>query len=105
MKLTTLKPRVQNTLQPQVRTVGTKEESHSLYGYKWQQARLEHLRQHPLCVMCAAEDRVVVAMVVDHKIPHKGSLTLFWDKNNWQSLCKPHHDSHKQKQERAEGYR
>jgi 5-methylcytosine-specific restriction protein A len=32
------------------------------------------------------------ATVVDHKIPHKGDMKLFWDRSNWQSLCKCHHD-------------
>jgi 5-methylcytosine-specific restriction protein A len=37
--------------------------------------------------------KVVGATVVDHIIPHKGDMGLFWDKANWQSLCKPCHDS------------
>ncbi|WP_338080605.1 HNH endonuclease signature motif containing protein [Cohnella luojiensis] len=36
--------------------------------------------------------RVVAATVVDHIKPHKGNKILFWDKNNWQPLCKQHHD-------------
>ena len=36
------------------------------------------------------------ATVVDHRIPHKGDEGLFWDESNWQSMCKPHHDSTKQ---------
>jgi len=39
------------------------------------------------------------ASVVDHIKPHKGNDALFWDEKNWQSLCKPHHDSTKQKEE------
>lgn len=62
------------------------------YGYKWQQAREEHLRLHPLCVMCEAQGRVTVATIVDHRTAHRGDQTLFWDRGNWQSLCKPHHD-------------
>jgi 5-methylcytosine-specific restriction endonuclease McrA len=27
------------------------------------------------------------ALEVDHKIPHKGNLELFWNRNNWQVLC------------------
>ena len=42
--------------------------------------------------MCAAEDNTVAATVVDHIIPHKGNRKLFWDMNNWQPLCKFHHD-------------
>ena len=35
---------------------------------------------------------MVVARVVDHIIPHKRDMTLFWDPDNRQSLCKHHHD-------------
>lgn len=28
-------------------------------------------------------------------------MTLFWDKTNWQSLCKPHHGSDKQREEQG----
>jgi 5-methylcytosine-specific restriction enzyme A len=73
------------------------------YGYKWQQARLGYLAQHPLCVMCQAEGRVEAATVVDHKVPHRGDMARFWDSDNWQSLCKPHHDSAKQRME-GEGW-
>lgn len=58
------------------------------YGYKWQQAREGYLRKHPICVKC---DRLTVATEVDHIIPHKGDMVLFWDRSNWQSLCKSHH--------------
>lgn len=71
------------------------------YGYKWQKARAGFLRSHPLCVMCEAESRITVATVVDHKIAHRGDQALFWDKTNWQSLCKPHHDSDAQKKDNA----
>lgn len=66
------------------------------YGWAWQQARLAHLAEHPLCVMCEAEGKVRVGSVVDHRIPHKGDQALFWDMKNWQTLCKPHHDGDKQ---------
>lgn len=71
------------------------------YGYRWQKARQQHLQQHPLCVMCEAQGRVEAATVVDHITPHRGDERLFWDQTNWQSLCKPHHDGEKQRQEAA----
>ena len=40
-----------------------------------------------------------VASVVDHIKPHKGNRGLFWDRNNWQPLCKMHHDSTKAREE------
>ena len=62
------------------------------YGSKWQRARKQYLNAHPLCVLCLAEGKYVKAMVVDHIIPHRGDQELFWDRDNWQALCKPHHD-------------
>lgn len=32
------------------------------------------------------------ATVVDHIVPHCGNQQLFWDTDNWQPLCKKHHD-------------
>lgn len=63
------------------------------YGYKWQQARAGWLAKHPLCVHCAARGRVIEATDVDHIRPHKSDMTLFWDRQNWQSLCAPCHSA------------
>lgn len=73
------------------------------YDSRWDKARLTFLAAHPLCVMCEREGRVTVATVVDHIRPHRGDQALFWDKDNWQPLCKVHHDSAKQREE-ARGY-
>lgn len=71
------------------------------YTYAWTKARNAYIDEHPLCVMCAAmkPPMVKAASVVDHIIPHQGDATLFWDRGNWQSLCKPHHDGEKAEQE------
>jgi 5-methylcytosine-specific restriction endonuclease McrA len=69
------------------------------YGYKWQKAREDYLAKHPLCVYCEREGRVTLATVVDHKVPHRGDMKLFWDSNNWQSLCATHHSRDKQREE------
>jgi len=71
------------------------------YGCKWQRARASFLRDHPLCAFHLARGAVVTAMVVDHKIPHRGDRKLFWDRKNWQSLCKPCHDGVKQALEKS----
>jgi len=87
------------------------------YGYKWQQARAGYLRSHPLCVRHEARGELVQATVVDHKVPHKlddamssGDATritkaqaLFWDHDNWQSLCKPCHDEKTAREDGAFG--
>ena len=31
---------------------------------------------------------------VDHIVPHRGDMSLFWDVNNWQALC---HECHARK--------
>lgn len=85
------------------------------YGYRWQQARADHLRRQPLCVFCQRDGRLVAATVVDHVKPHrlkealeggdaiqiKAAQRLFWDRGNWQSLCKQCHDSTKQRLEKS----
>ena len=62
------------------------------YNRRWQKARKSYLEAHPLCVQCAKQGKYVRATVVDHIIPHRGDQKLFWDQNNWQSLCKSCHD-------------
>lgn len=68
------------------------------YNSQWQKATATYLKNNPLCKMCKEQGHITQAVVVDHIKPHKGDSKLFWDtKNNWQSLCKLHHDSTKQK--------
>ena len=62
------------------------------YGARWQKVRLSFLRNNPLCAECYKIDALTAATVVDHIEPHKGDQSLFWDQDNWQSLCKQCHD-------------
>ena len=62
------------------------------YGSKWRTARRAFLRSNPLCVDCHKRGIPKVATVVDHIIPHKGDPGSFWDRANWQPLCKRCHD-------------
>jgi len=62
------------------------------YDNKWRRSRAMFLARNPLCVKCMREGKRVPATVVDHIVPHRGDRRLFWDINNWQSLCKNHHD-------------
>lgn len=71
------------------------------YGHKWREARAAYLKAHPLCVYCAKVGRVTAAEVVNHKIPHRGDQVLFWSRENWESLCKRHHDSDAQIAEKS----
>ena len=38
-------------------------------------------------------------LVADHKRAHRGDERMFWDESNLQTLCKPCHDSRKQRAE------
>lgn len=107
MRLKTIKPRIAS-LGSRVQPGGGswrdgKTSTERGYGYRWQKAREHYLRLHPLCCYCEREGRAEVATVVDHKEPHRGDMTLFWDEENWQPLCKPCHDSVKQLEESMGG--
>jgi 5-methylcytosine-specific restriction protein A len=76
------------------------------YGRAWQKASKAFLMQHPLC-MCdecgEGVKRVTPATVVDHRIPHRGDMRLFWDQSNWQSMSKEHHDRKTAKEDQGFG--
>ncbi|MBT8489695.1 MAG: HNH endonuclease [Deltaproteobacteria bacterium] len=62
------------------------------YGAKWQRAREVYLSKNPLCAHCRKENKIIAAIVVDHIVPHRGDMKLFWDQSNWQPLCDYHHN-------------
>lgn len=63
-----------------------------LYSTKaWKDARRAFLKRHPLCVDCGGLGLVVEAREVDHIKPHRGDRALFFDRTNWQSLCRSCH--------------
>ena len=62
------------------------------YGHRWRKARDGYLRSHPLCVKHEVRGQLEPATVVDHIVPHRGDQGLFWDRDNWQALCKQCHD-------------
>ncbi|MFP4539300.1 MAG: AAA family ATPase, partial [Dichotomicrobium sp.] len=57
------------------------------YGAKWRRAREAFLARNPLCVRCLDHDVVAASEAVDHIVPHRGDMRLFWDRKNWQALC------------------
>ena len=63
---------------------------------RWKRLRDAVLTDQPLCVRCLATDIVTEATVVHHKVAHRGDPALFFDQENLEPLCKPHHDSHGQ---------
>lgn len=84
----------------------TSDRKHKQSLYKtrrWHKMRARQLRDNPLCSLHLELGRSEPATIVDHKIPHHGDETLFFDEANLQSMCKPCHDKHKQRQEKS-GY-
>lgn len=75
------------------------------YDSKWRTARNRFLKVNPLCIRCKDEDRLVKATVVDHIKPHRGDKNLFWDKSNWQALCKRCHDKKTMTEDRYKKYK
>ena len=61
------------------------------YTAAWDKAAFAFKMDHPLCLGCEAIGRTVATQVVDHRIPHRGDMVLFWDPNNWQPGCCWHH--------------
>ena len=76
------------------------------YTAAWRRASKAFLRDvQPLCRQCLKEGRYTKATVVDHIVPHRGNSKLFWDRNNWQGLCKRCHDRKTMTTERYQEYR
>lgn len=67
---------------------------------RWRAVRAAQLRAEPLCAMCLQMGKTRAATVADHKRAHRGDEALFWDPDNLQSLCAPHHDAARQAEER-----
>ncbi|MCR4627374.1 MAG: HNH endonuclease [Treponema sp.] len=66
---------------------GKSSQWHSLYeSPEWRRRRAAFLKKYPICFICGGK-----STIVDHIIPHRGDLTLFWDENNWQPMCQRCH--------------
>lgn len=69
------------------------------YGARWDKSSAGFKRSHPLCLGCEAVGWVTATTITDHVIPHRGEMTLFWDRDGWQPSCGWHHSVVKQKLE------
>jgi 5-methylcytosine-specific restriction protein A len=66
------------------------------YDSRWRKAAQHFLNKYPFCEMCSMAGTKRLAVHVDHVIPHKGDMNVFWDSTNWQGLCMEHHNRFKQ---------
>ena len=77
-----------------------RQETQRLYKTARWLRLVEHQRRvEPFCRFCKANGVITAMEVADHIVPHRNDLTLFWDNNNVQSLCRTHHASDKQREE------
>lgn len=67
---------------------------------RWRRLAKAQLAEHPLCIRCEEVGIVTAASICDHRTPHRGDVGLFWS-GPFDSLCKPCHDSAKQREEAA----
>lgn len=67
---------------------------------RWQRIRAHQLAEHPLCARCLKVGRIEPATTVHHVEPHRGDEAKFFG-GPFESLCKPHHDSDAQSEERG----
>lgn len=72
---------------------------------RWQRLRWSVLvRDLFTCAMCGRVEADTSKLVADHRMPHRGNEALFWAEGNLQCLCKPCHDSLKQRIERGSSH-
>ena len=65
---------------------------------RWLQTRAQQLAEHPLCAMCLP--RITAANVCDHVDKDSKATEEGFFAGPFQSLCKTHHDSTRQREER-----
>ena len=57
----------------------------------WEKLRKDFLTMYPFCVHCYKKGILTKATELDHIIPHRGDLELFYNTKNLQALCKSCH--------------
>lgn len=81
--------KILETMQRPVPVRRKSKEWHYLYNTsRWKYISRSFLAKYPICFICGEK-----ATIADHIIPHRGDVTLFYDENNLQPLCKRHHDA------------
>jgi 5-methylcytosine-specific restriction protein A len=66
---------------------------------RWRRLRTLVLSEEPLCCDCIANGAIAASTDVDHQVPHRGDLDLFWSRGNLRGRC---HSCHSKKTQRGE---
>ncbi|MBL4767661.1 MAG: HNH endonuclease [Rhodobacteraceae bacterium] len=96
---------VQTEVQRNRRRDAEQEQRRWYKTSRWQRLRLKILaRDDGQCqqtgVLLVGKHPAANSAVVDHKIPPRGDVDLFWDEDNLQAVCKSWHDGEKQSREK-----
>jgi 5-methylcytosine-specific restriction endonuclease McrA len=76
------------------------------HSAEWKKLRMSVLiRDRFTCQLCGRVDGNTSRLVGDHKRSHHGERALFFDKSNVWCVCKPCHDSEKQRMDKADRLR
>ncbi|MCW5758279.1 MAG: HNH endonuclease [Phenylobacterium sp.] len=68
---------------------------------EWRRTRVRVFERDDYTCQWEGCGLIVARPHADHISPHRGDRALFFDDANVQTLCPPHHNSAKQRQERA----
>lgn len=76
------------TPKPKQRQSISRQQCQHLYGSnRWKTYSLNFRREHPLCESCEAKGIATPSTLVDHVVPHRGDVQLFWDPANHSAKC------------------
>ena len=106
--LPVLKPKVSFMNDDKAAVSRARDRQHEFRAWyktqRWRRLRWRVLvRDLFTCQMpgCGRVETNTSLLVADHKTPHRGDEVLFGEEGNLWCLCKPCHDSAKQREERA----
>jgi len=60
------------------------------YDRRWRKVSKLWLDEEPARAWCGCG---APATLVDHIVPHRGDVELFWDESNWQGMCESCHNA------------
>lgn len=75
---------------------GRRTASQRGYDGRWRKERASWLALNPWCVSLGS-GCTLIGELVDHVVPHRGDMSVFWNRSNWQTLCTHCHSVHKQR--------
>lgn len=103
VRLRTLKPQLSSVTRAIAPAIRHNADWRAWYSTKrWRELRIATFRRDGFqCALCYVIEGRSANLVCDHIEPHGGMIELFYDPDNLQTLCKPCHDSIKQRHENA----